>query len=168
MDLYVGEAFKHIAEEKPFEVSAVFEPQQYNGRVLHFSDKTIVSGTYCYDGKAFTLKGKVKTVLASNCARCFEPYDELIEFTFDERFVRQNAPQEDSYCYMGDTIFLDEMVLNNLFLELPMVSLCTEDCKGLCPNCGTNLNLEQCSCSDNNTNSAFSALKNWQNLNKEV
>ena len=41
---------------------------------------------------------------------------------------------------------LDPLVTEDIFLSLPTKILCSEDCKGLCPKCGVNLNLGKCSC----------------------
>jgi len=48
--------------------------------------------------------------------------------------------------YENDQIDLDEMVLEQLELSLPSRVLCREDCRGLCPQCGADLNVEQCQC----------------------
>jgi uncharacterized protein len=48
--------------------------------------------------------------------------------------------------YENEQIDIDEMVLEQLELELPSRVLCSEDCRGLCPQCGADLNVEQCDC----------------------
>ena len=48
--------------------------------------------------------------------------------------------------YDGDQIDLAPLVAEQLILALPSRALCREDCQGLCPSCGTNLNLHQCGC----------------------
>jgi uncharacterized protein len=48
--------------------------------------------------------------------------------------------------YQNERIELDELVLEQLELSLPIRILCQEDCKGLCAQCGTNLNVESCDC----------------------
>src|ERR1044072_582574 len=77
---------------------------------------------------------------------------------FDQRYLpsseaSEGAETEDeeddletSY-YRDDQIDLNELLREQFYLELPMKPLCTEDCKGLCPQCGTNLNTGTCDCS---------------------
>lgn len=46
----------------------------------------------------------------------------------------------------GDIIEIDEDIRQEMILDYPMKSLCRPDCKGLCPNCGQNLNIDKCEC----------------------
>ena len=62
----------------------------------------------------------------------------------------------------------DQAFLDELFLQLPMVSLCKPDCKGLCPVCGIDLNRFRCNCAEKTRNSAFDALKALSFEDKEV
>ena len=48
--------------------------------------------------------------------------------------------------YGNDEIDLGQLVLEQFYLALPMKPLCRESCRGLCPECGTNLNTATCSC----------------------
>ncbi|MEM4409879.1 MAG: DUF177 domain-containing protein, partial [Candidatus Caldarchaeum sp.] len=61
--------------------------------------------------------------------------------------------------YEGDEIEIDDYLREVVALGLPMKVLCREDCKGLCPLCGANLNLGECSCPDKGTYSRFEVLK---------
>lgn len=56
-------------------------------------------------------------------------------------------------------IELDEIVRSEIYLALPMKFLCKEDCKGLCPVCGKNLNRERCNCQKMTGHPAFLKLK---------
>ena len=58
-----------------------------------------------------------------------------------------------------DGFDLDEFIINLLELKLPFRFLCDEDCKGLCPVCGTNLNTSECSCNDEKIDERFAMLK---------
>ena len=60
---------------------------------------------------------------------------------------------------MGDEIDLDEVVREQIYFSLPMKSLCREDCRGLCPVCGINLNKEECKCRREIGHPGFSELK---------
>ena len=68
----------------------------------------------------------------------------------------------------GDVIDLTQAFMDELFLQLPMVSLCKPDCKGLCPVCGVDLNRFRCDCAEKTRNSAFDALKALSFEDKEV
>lgn len=67
---------------------------------------------------------------------------------FDHTVVRKlNQQEDDDYIVCEDGILdLDLIAQDDILLELPIRMLCSEDCKGLCPVCGCNLNREQCGC----------------------
>ena len=73
----------------------------------------------------------------------------------NELFI--NPAQTISTCY--DEIELDEMILDNLRLNLPVRFVCKEDCKGVCTKCGKNLNFEKCECVEERKPSPFDVLK---------
>jgi len=60
----------------------------------------------------------------------------------------------------GDHLNLDEVVKEQIYLSLPIKKICREDCPGLCPDCGTNLNKGNCTCDKVKGHPAFSKLKN--------
>src|ERR1700683_5209006 len=61
--------------------------------------------------------------------------------------------------YQGEGLLLEDAVREQVLLAVPLKVICREDCKGLCPHCGTNLNLEQCSCSEPIEDPRWTALK---------
>jgi uncharacterized protein len=111
-----------------------------------------------YKDKAqFRLVGSVKTRLELPCSRCLEPFSWPVEAEFDLRYQphSQNSGEgereveEDDLTtafYDNDEIDLGQLMQEQLYLSLPMKPLCSDDCKGLCPTCGTNLNRDACDC----------------------
>ena len=109
------------------------------------------------DKEVFRLEGTVKTILELPCSRCLEPYRLPVDVPFDLRYLPATAMStedesaiaeedlETSY-YRDDHIDLNELLREQFYLALPMKPLCREDCKGLCPQCGTNLNASECAC----------------------
>ena len=65
----------------------------------------------------------------------------------------------DVFPFDGEKIDLEPVFREQFVLAVPFAPLCREDCKGLCPHCGTNLNLEQCSCSEPMEDPRWAALK---------
>lgn len=120
---------------------------EYGGRKVEFSAPISLIGAYSFDGEGFTVRGHASTVLYADCAKCNRRFDEPFSFDFEERFEKQASEDDGIYGYIGEVLDLSQMVLDNLLLKLPMRSLCKPDCKGLCPHCGCDLNMAQCSCS---------------------
>lgn len=148
MRIRVANAIRQTGEPFPFEAAEQFPEQTFGERVIKFSEPVAVNGTYVYDGKTFLVAGKATALVNTVCARCTQPFDERIQFTFSERFVKgeEDATDDETYSYSGDELVLGKAVLDNLFLELPIASICREDCKGLCPVCGADRNVTNCDC----------------------
>ncbi len=169
MEILVNRALKLVGEVFPFSWSGMLDDIEFNGATVHFTDEASLNGVFSFDGKAFTVSGNFTGHYFARCARCDLPFTDVISFDFSERFIRSGVQNdEESYEYCGDSIDLLQAVTDNMLLNLPLVNVCSEDCKGLCPKCGVNLNKETCSCSMVNCNSPFSVLLQLQNEDKEV
>lgn len=110
------------------------------------------------DKDKFRLQGTARTELELSCGRCLEPYRMPVDAPFDARFLpaselpaeEEREMQEedlDTSYYRDDRMDLNELLREQFYLALPMKPLCADDCKGLCPQCGTNLNTGTCDCS---------------------
>lgn len=148
MRIRVANAIRQTGDTFSFEASEKFSDQVYGEREISFTEPVTVSGSYVYDGKAFTVSGKATAFIHTDCARCTKPFAERIEFSFSERFVKGESVTSDdeTYPYTGEELLLDKAVLDNLFLEIPIASVCREGCKGLCPVCGADRNTTTCDC----------------------
>lgn len=101
--------------------------------------------------------GWVELTLELSCNRCLKSFEQPMHVDFEEQFyptvdVITGMPLDP---FDEDEIFpidahhevdLTEAVRQNVLLALPMVTICREDCKGLCPQCGHDLNLGPCEC----------------------
>ena len=61
--------------------------------------------------------------------------------------------------YQGEGLLLEDVLREQVLLALPLKAICRDDCRGLCPHCGKNLNLEQCDCAEPMEDPRWSALK---------
>jgi uncharacterized protein len=116
------------------------------------------------------VKGRVATSLELSCARCLEPVEQDVEREFDllyrplgadagrDEMSITDAEAEISY-YQGEGIQLEDVVREQLLLAAPLKVTCQENCKGLCPHCGKNLNEGQCDCTVEVEEPRWSALK---------
>jgi len=109
------------------------------------------------DHEKVRLAGRVETRLELACSRCLEGFPVPVDSTFDLLYlpaaVEPTSPEQEvgeddlgtSY-YRDGVIDLAHLVREQLFLALPMKPLCQDACRGLCAECGTNLNTGACSC----------------------
>ncbi len=115
-----------------------------------------VSLSYYRAGMELFFEGELSAPMVASCARCAEEFSAPSERPF--RFVlapraagddgdgRLRSEELEFSLYEGDEIDLAPLITEQLLLALPSRALCREDCQGLCPRCGTNLNLRRCGC----------------------
>jgi uncharacterized protein len=122
------------------------------------------------DKRTFRLSGRVRTRLELPCSRCLEPFDVDIDAPFDLRYEPQPGGADegehelgdadfDAAYYVDDQIDLGQLIQERIYLALDMKPLCSDDCKGLCSNCGTNLNRGTCSCDTHWEDPRLTALR---------
>ena len=131
------------------------------------------------DGDVFRLTGAVETRLELGCSRCLEPFEIPVQSAFELRYLPQahNAGEgereieEDDLTtayYADQTIDLGALMAEQFQLALPMKPLCTDACKGLCPECGVNLNTTTCDCAPKWEDPRLAALKGLLKTTKET
>jgi uncharacterized protein len=109
------------------------------------------------DKDKFRLVGTVRTDLELPCSRCLDPFTFVMNQPFDLRYHPQSdassaseaeVAEEDleTSFYHDQQIDLSELLREQFYLAMPMKPLCREDCRGLCAQCGTNLNTGTCDC----------------------
>lgn len=135
-----------------------YEPAAFDGRSHQFRvvEPVVLSGKIHKDRDRFRLVGRVATVLELPCSRCLEPFTMKVDSPFDLRYLPQTENTGDERqvddddlsdaFYRDDQIDLGQLMEEQFYLTMPMKPLCRPDCKGLCPNCGTNLNVAACDC----------------------
>ena len=104
------------------------------------------------------VEGQFETKIEMACARCLEPVVEEVSRPFDLLYSplpkgtkpdseeRLKDDESDIGFFEGEGIFLADVLKEQVLLALPMKVICQSDCRGLCPNCGANLNHEECRC----------------------
>jgi uncharacterized protein len=91
------------------------------------------------------VSGTLTGTLALRCARCLTEFDQPLSVDVHEMFVPRPDPETDDYRLGADgEIELDQMLRDVVGVELPFSPLCRSDCRGLCPVCGGDRNLDEC------------------------
>ncbi len=109
----------------------ISQPIDVAGRVSLTGDHS------CY------IDGQVKFSLAGECTRCLTQTEKEFVVSFAESADNES---EDCYSVKNDTVDLSKIVDDVVVINAPMSFLCKEDCKGICYNCGANLNDSECKC----------------------
>ena len=103
-----------------------------------------VKGLATLTGKhSVYVEGKITYTLGGSCSRCLEELEKEYEVEFAEEVEDCG---DSNYRLVNDKVDLAEIVEDTIITDLPLVFLCSEDCKGICYRCGANLNKEKCKC----------------------
>lgn len=112
-------------------------------------DGVAVKGMFYTKADVVFLQLDIRFKFNGYCDRCAEKITKDFNFKVKKVVVDHlaNEKDDDDYIVVKDRIFnLDEFVNEEVLLDLPSKILCSEDCKGLCPQCGANLNVSECNC----------------------
>ena len=120
------------------------------------------------EGNKVELVGEVNATAGFECDRCLAAISVPVEQTFDLIYVPPLGAKEERELglddlstgfYQGDVIDADDVVREQIELALPMARVCRPDCRGLCPECGANLNERDCACKVDQVDSRWAALR---------
>lgn len=108
------------------------------------------------------ITGEISTSWKGECRRCLNNTAGMLTIEVRELYEREDqsltAEDGETYIFRGDVLDLQEMVKDQILLGLPLAPLCKEDCAGICPECGTDLNAEMCRCAQAKVDPRWSLL----------
>lgn len=121
-------------------------------------------------GDAFLITGSAEAEAVTSCSRCLEDVDVKLSAKIDAYYLieapetaGENEINEFEILPDDHNIPLGEIIEATMIVDAPPKPLCAEDCKGLCPKCGTNLNKKTCNCADQpDESNPFSVLKDFK------
>ena len=135
---------------------------EFMGTVYKFTSPVSVKGNISNNGKSLFLRAECNGKMQTQCARCLKDIEETFYFPLEEQLIQNEDAQisedEDVIVFDGYTFELDEIILNNFLMNINGSYLCKEDCMGLCPSCGKNLNEGDCSCENIDIDPRWSTL----------
>ena len=145
----IGQDFEHQYAADELDVSA---------HAFTLRELPHISGRIKQSGQDFHVNGALQATVAVSCDRClrdlFIAVDEPFKLVFapasearGHHGEREVHEQELDFAYLdGDELDVDQLIREQLELALPSHILCRDDCRGLCPQCGTDLNETECQC----------------------
>lgn len=135
---------------------SIEEPLLFEGRATRSIDEVYI-------------QGKLKGMLSSECSRCLEIFTTPLDVAVDAVFMPQRGkgenedgifePESNISYYDGESIDLLQEIKDTILVNLPIKSICRPDCRGLCPQCGADLNKGSCQCEQRRGPSPFDKLK---------
>jgi len=159
-------------ELHPVIVSKTYSPEalDYHAAEFRQASPLRVDAVAELRGVEIHVRGHLGTSLEASCDRCLGPVVIPVERDFDlfyrpvstiARAEEIELPQDELEVgfFSGDGIEFDDVVTEQVILSVPMKLICKAECRGLCPVCGSNLNVQKCSCPPTTAISPFSSLK---------
>ena len=173
MKLDITKGIQQKGFDVAFDLLDSWTEDRWNGDSVEYTAPVTLSGMYMLADETVIVRGIARAEITSPCARCLKPTVTTVEADVEEAFFRDVdgtlEVDEDQFKYSGHVLELDDAVRSAILLELPSRILCREDCKGLCCQCGQDLNINECSCQKDLTNrNPFSALASLLNEDEEV
>lgn len=138
------------------------------------TDKTPAVFTFTNIGvNKAKVEGSVKLTFMTQCDRCLTEVPTTLELSFDKIVtspdVTTEDEEDDSHEFMeGYQLDVETFVYNEILVNWPVKILCKEDCRGVCPKCGQNLNMGDCGCDTFVPDPRMAVIKDIFNANKEV
>ena len=123
------------------------------------------------------VEGDVRTAVGLPCARCLKVFKtdlkshftltyttrlEEVQTAADQDEVELHLEEINRIYFQGETINLRDAIQEQVIMAFPIRALCSEACRGLCPQCGADLNKGDCGCSRHLSISKFAELKNFR------
>lgn len=125
---------------------------EFQGQVVRFPEPVQLDYRLVSQEESLLVQGKVKAVMLLTCGRCLEEFVHPVELSVSELFpLDPDTDEEEAWAASyfecdKDQIDLTEFSLLALLERLPLQPLCRQDCRGLCQQCGQNLNQGECDC----------------------
>lgn len=156
MQISYIEAVKKQGEAMPLDFE--FEPALYilEDRNASFIGPVKVTGYYKFNYGRLELSLSLNFSLSFKCDSCFVDSKEDFSLELYEEFSK-TPTNEQFLC--DDVVEIDEILNSTINFGLPIALYCQEDCKGLCQQCGQNLNLKNCVCETEDPNNPFSLIQ---------
>ena len=160
MILQLQSLFMGEKDRLPIDVSLDFSDMEWNGS-HPFQTPVQVSGAVEQSAGVVTLRVAVRYRYNGTCDRCMGEVSQERELLLEHTLVVSlNREDNDSFVLIENyQLPLDDLIAEDLILAQPFKVLCKEDCRGLCPHCGQDLNRGLCGCREDTVDPRLAALK---------
>jgi len=154
------------------EVEQEIPPERVNGDLN--KDMQVIEPVkalikFSLEGDWVTVNLRLEVTAEFSCSRCLEKFRSHMNGDFYGEFIPQGTEADDQTAGFYDEFGIfstRSFVLESLLLLFPMKKLCRENCRGICPYCGVNLNRQSCDCNQERSDPRWEALRGLKAKNK--
>lgn len=133
------------------------------GNDIKFNKPVEISGGIYNTDDNIYLQAKVSFEYTTNCARCLKNITKeqvtMLDYKIELENDEESSSEDELILEKGNVLNLKEPIISSIILSLPMKTVCTDNCKGICPNCGKDLNKGDCDCKVDNIDPRLAKLK---------
>lgn len=149
----LSELLSHV--DKTFDLSVDLEMERFTTRINDYpvvDKKPMLFKISGIDGRKVRISAEIELTLVIPCDRCLEDVKNQIKINTSKEVDLSETEEErkkslDDIDYIDGTTFdAEKFAYGEILVNLPMKVLCSENCKGICNRCGTNLNHGNCGC----------------------
>jgi uncharacterized protein len=157
----------------------VYQPDELDpvDERINLTEPAEVKGGVRRTGDGVAVSGHVDTRAQVECDRCLKPVELPVTADFALEYITGADYESGSVAALseeemsvsvfdGQSIDVDEIVKEQILLAVPARTLCREDCQGICPECGIDLNTGQCNCAAEEVDPRWAALKGLKNTDR--
>ncbi|MCI8403743.1 MAG: DUF177 domain-containing protein [Clostridia bacterium] len=169
MTIDVSTILKEIGGRIELDGEVYLSDTDFLGELYHFDKPLRIAGHISNTGSCLILTAECTGYVNTRCARCMKDITVPVEFEIDESLAQDDGKEsyDDDVILFGDVnIDIDDIAADNFLMNVEGKYLCSEDCKGLCPKCGSDLNKGDCGCNSENIDPRWSALIDIMNKDK--
>ena len=166
MKLNIASVLKNDGASKSFSGEVNLGKVDYMGSTLDFKSPLLIEGKVLNIGGTLEISAQITGEFATECSRCGAEVNEKFSADLFESIENDFSDiDEECVSIQGNVMDISGSIEACIFGNIPMQSFCMEDCKGLCPVCGVNLNYNECNCDTTVYDPRFAIFRN---LSKEV
>lgn len=168
MNIAISQILGRNGTSMSFSVSEKIEDITGYPDIVDFLEPVKIEGILTNVDDTIVLDAKGEVGMQIPCSRCLAPVKVQVNFNCNEKFSHAGVLNEKTETFSGDCIDLADIVKRSIISVLPMKVLCTQECKGLCPSCGKNLNEGKCDCDTTEFDPRFESLRALFKVDEEV
>jgi uncharacterized protein len=154
----------------------VYQPDELDplDERINLTQPVEIKGRVRRTGVGVAVDGRIETRVKVECDRCLKPVELPVSTDFALEYITEADYESSSAAALneeemavsvfdGESLDVDEIVKEQILLAVPARTLCREDCKGICPECGIDLNTGRCNCAAEDVDPRWAALKSLKN-----
>ncbi|MFW5976573.1 MAG: YceD family protein [Bacillota bacterium] len=147
---------EEIGNLKKIETNLKFENLSFRNQEIQIPEPLSLNLDIYKAKKSFIFSGNLMGKLILECSRCLKPFPYNFDLEIEKEIEIKNIDDLQKFN-------LNELLKKELFLAIPIKPLCSDNCKGICAQCGQDLNNGNCNCEDNSIDPRLAKLKNLYN-----